>query len=132
MFLNLKGRVECVYSGCRIFLGLFTNSCLKEEKATFLKCGLSKYAVEITSGKIPSLDPESALLFCYFNQLEYFHQYLDQYEGNVVILIGPIDGHRHCEPEPKYLRRLPQDWILFDQHNIRNAEEDLICIYKRK
>ena len=58
-------------------------------------------------------------MFCYFNNNEYFHQYLHQYRGKTeksllshngeniagscVILIGPVDGARHCDPEPGYL-----------------------------
>ena len=80
------------------------------------------------SGVIPKLDSKSALLFCYFNNLEYFHQYLNSYDGNCIILIGPVDGHRHCEPDPHYLKQI-SGWTLLDQHNIRNAFEDLVCIY---
>ena len=97
--------------------------------------GLSAICVVVrwSPGKIPTLNPDSALLFCYFNQLKYFQEYLDNYTGNCVILIGPIDGKRHCEPAPRYLREVENTpWVLFDQHNIRNASEDLICIYKRK
>ena len=79
-------------------------------------------------GEIPKLDTNSALLFCYFNNLKYFHQYLEHYGGKCVILIGPVDGERHCEPDPHYLKKIP-GWKLLDQHNIRNAFEDLVCIY---
>ena len=79
-------------------------------------------------GEIPKLDANSALLFCYFNNLKYFHQYLDTYKGNCIILIGPVDGKRHCEPDPHYLKNI-SGWSLIDEHNIRNAFEDLVCIY---
>ena len=45
----------------------------------------------------------TALMFCYFNNIELFHVYLDQYKGPCVILVGPVDGARHCDPEPAYL-----------------------------
>ena len=49
------------------------------------------------------IPPDSAVMFCYFNNNQYFHKYLEQYQGKCVILIGPIDGKRHCDPEPDYL-----------------------------
>ena len=35
-------------------------------------------------------DKSMAVMFCYFNQIQYFKEYLDCYEGNCVILIGPV------------------------------------------
>ena len=62
-------------------------------------CSIPPY--DNQTGKIPSLDPESALMFNYFNHMQYFHEYLDAYTGNCIILIGPTDGNRHCDPEPR-------------------------------
>jgi len=75
---------------------------------------------------IPS---DSALMFCYFNNNEYFHKYLDQYDGRCVILIGPIDGARHCDPEPDYLQD-HSDWVLQNSFSLR--EEDKISVYTHK
>jgi len=72
---------------------------------------------------------QSALMFCYFNNNQYFHKYLDQYQGICVILIGPIDGARHCDPEPDYLQDHPE-WAL--QNRLSLKEEDAISVYRRR
>ena len=69
-------------------------------------CSIPPY--DNQTGKIPSLDPESALMFCYFNHMQYFHEYLDAYTGNCIILIGPTDGNRHCDPEPRLERAIKE------------------------
>merc|ERR1712110_576878 len=69
----------------------------------------------------------SALMFCYFNNIELFHKYLDQYKGPCVILVGPVDGARHCDPEPAYLEDI-SDWEL--QNNYSLKEEDQISVYR--
>ncbi|XP_023338871.1 uncharacterized protein LOC111709445 isoform X2 [Eurytemora carolleeae] len=56
-------------------------------------------------GQLTRISDDSAIMFCYFNNMEYFHQYLDNYTG-------PIDGLRHCEPEPGYLEQFKTEWIL--------------------
>jgi len=81
-------------------------------------------------GEVPKLDSTSALLFSYFNNLSYFHQYLDNYNGNCIILIGPVDNHRHCDPEPDYLENF-KEWSVFASHTIREEHQDRVVIYKR-
>ena len=83
------------------------------------------------SGKIPALDKDSALLFCYFNHMGHFESYLEKFSGSCIILIGPVDGKRHCEPDPMYFQQFKTQWKLVDSHDIRGAGEDLICIYKK-
>ena len=132
--LAYKSKVKpsmCIYES------LFTNSLESSselyivlKRGAFTKCVSSSW---LSKGRIPTLDANSALLFCYFNNLEYFYQYLEAYQGQIVILIGPVDGLRHCEPEPHFLGQKHSDtWTLLEKHNIRNAFEDLVCIYKRK
>lgn len=81
----------------------------------------------------PVLDPNSALLFSYFNNLTYFHEYLDHYKGHCVILVGPVDNKRHCDPEPDYLAKFDNGtkWRLVSEHDIRNEGEDLVAVYSR-
>jgi len=71
----------------------------------------------------------SALMFCYFNNIELFQVYLDQYKGPCVILVGPVDGARHCDPEPAYLEDHP-DWEMQNSYSLK--EEDKISVYSRK
>ena len=87
----------------------------------------------IEPGDVPKLDSNSALLFSYFNNLEFFHQYLDHYTGPCIILIGPIDNERHCEPEPDYLSKFEggQKWRITASHDIRFAGQDLVTVYTR-
>ena len=94
-----------------------------------LKSSPSEYVDEL-EGRFCELPSNSAALFCYFNCLELFHRYLDNFKGVFllvlltiikindpgfcVILIGPKDGSRHCEPEPRYLEEECSDaWRLF-------------------
>lgn len=47
------------------------------------------------------LSPDTALLFCYFNNENAFSNYINAYEGNVVIIVGPKPGlGRHTSPMP--------------------------------
>ena len=78
-----------------------------------------------------------ALMFCYFNHLEYFKQYMESYRGSVLILIGPINGRRHCDPEPMFLKENPQSlgenqkWRLVATHDVRAEGEDMVAIYHK-
>ncbi|XP_047999591.1 uncharacterized protein LOC125236713 isoform X2 [Leguminivora glycinivorella] len=45
--------------------------------------------------------PGTALLFCYFNNRPAFEEYLQQYTGRVLVIIGPGEGAGvHAEPRP--------------------------------
>lgn len=85
--------------------------------------------VDEMDGKTCLIPASTALMFCYFNNLQYFHKYLQEYQGPCVILIGPVDGERHCEPEPKYLLE-HKDWFLMDSMCLRG--EDEIAVYVRR
>merc|ERR1719250_220310 len=85
--------------------------------------------VDEMDGKTCTIPASSAIMFCYFNSLDYFHTYLQDYKGPCVILIGPVDGVRHCEPEPKYLMNQSL-WFMMDTLALRG--EDMIAVYGRK
>ena len=58
-----------------------------------------------------------------------YHHPTTLHTGPCVILIGPVDGVRHCEPEPKYLMN-HMDWFIMDTLALRG--EDMIAVYGRK
>lgn len=72
-----------------------------------------------------------ALLFCYFNAMDYFEQYLAEYPGPCIILIGPVDGKRHCAPEPFHLKDR-DDWTVQASHDIRSCGQDVAVVYVRR
>ena len=76
-----------------------------------------------------------ALMFCYFNQIEYFKQYLETYRGSCVVLVGPANGKRHCDPEPMFLNENPEGvttrWLFVATHDVRNEGEDMVAIYQK-
>lgn len=90
--------------------------------------GLS-YKQSSDSGGSCTIPSSSAIMFNYFNNIKYFNDYLDKYTGKCVILIGPIDGNRHCDPEPRFLEEHP-DWRLQSSYNLH--DEDEIAVYARR
>jgi len=87
--------------------------------------------VDEVEGKFVELPQDSAALFCYFNSGELFHRYLDNYKGLCVILMGPKDGKRHCEPEPRYLEEEHgEEWTLHDTFHMTGDDE--IAVYVRR
>ena len=97
-------------------------------------------------GKTCLVPANTAIMFCYFNNLDYFHKYLQEYQGEeavdlssflssikpagpCVILIGPVDGERHCEPEPKYLMD-HKDWFIIETMCLRGQDE--VAVYGRR
>lgn len=88
-----------------------------------------EYVDEI-EGQFCELPKESAALFCYFNNIGLFHRYLDNFKGVCVILIGPRDGRRHCDPEPRYLEEAAGEWALHATFHMTGDDE--IAIYLRE
>lgn len=70
-----------------------------------------------------------ALMFCYFNSIEAFNTYVDNYRGNFIIIIGPAENtDRYTEP-------LPCEFEHEDFSMVRCEEfgknHDLIAYYAR-
>jgi len=87
--------------------------------------------ISTTIGSIPdSVRSADCLIFCYFNSQAHFKDYSLAFKGSALVLIGPIDGKRHCDPEPKSLTG-SNEWLLIDEHDVRGEGEDCIAVYKR-
>ncbi|XP_071451268.1 uncharacterized protein [Hetaerina americana] len=100
---------------------------------------------ETLSEDIPE---DVALLFCYFNNEPAFNQYMNQYLGHCLIIIGPAGvgdtfpqkdlvegnsgeiakGGRHCNPRPFSIK---QPWVLSAAHNVSTSPGDYIAVYTR-
>ena len=84
-------------------------------------------------------DPESvvevpekyALLFCYFNNGPVFIKYLQEYKGNIILVIGPSLGqNRYTNPLPFDQQFAEHGWKLNTSHEIP-LSKDYICMYVR-
>lgn len=73
-----------------------------------------------------------SLLFCYFNNRIAFNDYIKNYKGNYVIIIGPEDNtYRYTEPLP-----LDKEFRQNDNFKLIHMSEfgnnrDLIAIYEK-
>ena len=93
---------------------------------------LGNNVICISPSELPSLNPNHALLFCYFNNLAAFEIYLQHFTGQFVVLIGPNrqGTGRFCDPEPFYLQNHRSDeWLVHSTWS--SLDDDAIVIYKR-
>lgn len=74
-------------------------------------------------------------IFCYFNNLTIFVEYLSKFRGNWVVLIGPVSCHQFCAPGPRELaenHELPtKEWKLLSFEQFGFISIDHLAIYKR-
>lgn len=63
-----------------------------------------------------SIPKRYAMLFCYFNNSEAFCKYIENYKGNLILVIGPVQGH-NCITDP-----LPFD-KKFEKYNWKLIKE---------
>lgn len=93
---------------------------------TFIPLRYVKHGDELA--KLPK---QHALLFCYFNNIEAFYDYLKVYEGRCLIIIGPTIGSgRHSKPAPFDKEFEEIGWKLQTFKEIGQTK-DYIAIYKR-
>ncbi|XP_017772468.1 PREDICTED: uncharacterized protein LOC108559633 isoform X2 [Nicrophorus vespilloides] len=70
----------------------------------------------------PVLNPNFALLFCYFNDGQAFKEYVDRYEGCLIVIIGPGEGRgTHTDPEP-----FKPDFGIYSRWNLLSFQELLL------
>lgn len=79
-------------------------------------------------------DTEFALLFCYFNNRDAFQEYVRAFNGNIIIIVGPVSG-QHIVTDPLPLN--PQferndEWILIDSYHFNDELCNCMCVFKRK
>lgn len=76
--------------------------------------------------------PENyALLFCYFNNEPVFLNYLCEFKGNVIIVIGPAEGqNRYTMPLPFDKKFIEYGWQLGKSQEI-SLSNDYVCVYFR-
>ncbi|VVD00123.1 unnamed protein product [Leptidea sinapis] len=72
--------------------------------------------------------PTTTILFCYFNNGPAFRQYMENFNGNVVIIIGPHSKNVYTCPEP--FEDIGKEWDLHTSKEIRDSK-DFIAIYVR-
>nr|XP_022907337.1 uncharacterized protein LOC111418868 [Onthophagus taurus] len=72
-----------------------------------------------------------ALVFCYFNDSEAFNDYVNNYEGNLIFIIGPGEGRgTHTDPSPFKPNFQTNNWVLNDYQEIKTTK-DFIAVYIR-
>lgn len=77
------------------------------------------------------LNPNYALLFCYFNNGPAFVDYVNNFNGNVVLVFGPGKGKgRHTDPQPFSANFGDKDWRLDSFQEVKNSK-DFIAVYRR-
>ncbi|XP_012266387.2 uncharacterized protein LOC105692052 [Athalia rosae] len=75
--------------------------------------------------------PSQAILFCYFNNGSAFLNYVKQYTGRTVIVIGPGEGRGSCtDPVPFDRKFSDLGWKLDAAREIRDTK-DYIAVYVR-
>lgn len=79
-----------------------------------------------------STSEKYALLFCYFNYRNHFDDYIYNYKGNCVIIIGPGHGKgTHTNPEPLDPKFCHGTWILSGVQEIGDTR-DFIAVYLKE
>ncbi|XP_076165856.1 uncharacterized protein LOC143145910 [Ptiloglossa arizonensis] len=76
--------------------------------------------------------PENyALLFCYFNNALAFCDYIENYKGKLIFVIGPKEGqHRWTDPMPFDNKFYVYGWKLLSKKEIERSN-DCITVYGR-
>jgi hypothetical protein len=95
-----------------------------------------RYAGEDFDHKKPFGGGNDLAIFCYFNNLTVFKEYLKSFQGTFIVLIGPISNEQFCSPGPLELandsKNLPtREWKLLSCHQFGFINIDYIAIYQR-
>ncbi|XP_043461305.1 uncharacterized protein LOC122497940 [Leptopilina heterotoma] len=101
--------------------------CCKYSPPIFLK----KITFVSDTESTVSIEKNYALLFCYFNNEPVFLNYLREFNGNVIFVIGPDEGqNRYTMPLPFDKKFTEYGWHLSKSQEI-SFSKDFICMYVR-
>lgn len=73
-----------------------------------------------------------ALLFCYFNNRNAFLEYIRVYEGDFIILVGPMsEEYIVTDPNPLNPKFETDEWSMLCYYQLLDQNLNCICIFKR-
>lgn len=73
-----------------------------------------------------------ALLFCYFNNRTAFLEYIQVYDGDFVILVGPMsEKYIVTDPNPMNPRFQSDEWSLLTYFQFNDQNSNCMSIFKR-
>lgn len=73
-----------------------------------------------------------ALLFCYFNNREAFHEYVRAYNGNLIIIVGPNSEHQIVtDPNPLNPNFECDDWSLLNYFQFNDQFSNCMSVFRR-
>lgn len=100
----------------------------KYSPALFLE---STIFIDEKEGKNFVIPKSYALLFCYFNNGKAFCNYIENYDGDLLLIIGPADGQqRSADPLPFDEKLFKYNWKLLEKRSIMNST-NYITVYGR-
>lgn len=77
------------------------------------------------------ISSQYAILFCYFNNGEAFCNYIENYKGNLVFVVGPSRGQmRSTDPMPFDEKFISRRWKLLKTKEILHSN-DCITVYNK-
>lgn len=71
-----------------------------------------------------------AMLFCYFNNGEAFHDYMENYKGNLVLVIGPEGDNCTTDPLPFDTKFKEYNWKLIKERKLMYSN-NYITVYSK-
>lgn len=78
-----------------------------------------------------SISENYALLFCYFNNESAFCNYIENYKGKLIFVIGPKEGQgRWTDPMPFDKKFHEFGWKLLNKKEVERSS-DYITVYGR-
>lgn len=72
------------------------------------------------------------MLFCYFNNNTAFCNYIENYKGRLILVIGPMQGH-NCTTDPlPFDKKFEQyNWKLVDKKKLIRSNDYITAYIKQ-